>query len=390
MSSHPPPSSRMPAASEPLQRLEGLEGLLNRVPVGFGLLDADLRYVWGNTLLNTLIGSPPDNLAGCPLDLIWPEPATVAATLVREALPGQEPSASFVLSAPADSHPQTRSWNGTFALLRSKTGDISGVGIALEPQRESSSPSASDWVGPDRPDAGTGSPFRLLARIAHELKNAQTPLLSAAQMLHRHGIEKPEIADWAVTMIERQVRRSSGMMNNLLDLARCSLGELELTLTPIALHPVLLRAIESVRRVADTEAGLLETDLPIKTLCVSGNAERLERALQELLGNAFKFTPPGGRIELAAALEKDVAVIRVKDSGIGMDAGMLEKAFEPFSSIGASEPGQGRGLGIGLALARSLIELHGGTLLARSPGIGRGTEFVVRIPAIPCPDAGAD
>jgi signal transduction histidine kinase len=258
---------------------------------------------------------------------------------------------------------------------------VLGIAMVIEPR-----PGAGNELNPSPPgllEALEQRRYAFLETFAHDLNNTLTPLLSAAQMLQRHGAKKPDVVEWAGTAIERQVRQVSSTVRDLLDLARAARGKLEVSHTTLDLKPVLESAIESCRPLADDRHQTLSVDLPSVELRVSGDAARLEQAIQQLLCNAIAFTPVGGRIELAAECASDQVVIRVRDTGSGLAADTLATLFDPFAQ--PDEPGfrKTRGMGVGLALAHRLIALHGGTLHAVSEGLARGTEFVASLPAVP-------
>jgi signal transduction histidine kinase len=225
--------------------------------------------------------------------------------------------------------------------------------------------------------------YGFLETFAHDLNNALTPLLSAAQMLQRYGTTKPDVVDWAGISIERQVRQVSSNVNDLLDLTRAALGKLELSNAKLDLTPVLSSAIERCRPLAADRNRMLHADLPNRELWVLGDAARLEQAMHELLSNAIAFTLVGGPIELTAALEGQHVVIRVHDTGSGLAPEILATLFDPFAEADGTGFRKMRGRGVGLALAHRLIALHGGTLRAFSQGLGQRAEFVTCIPALP-------
>ncbi len=227
--------------------------------------------------------------------------------------------------------------------------------------------------------------YRAIERLAHELKNPLTPILSAAQMLQRYGASKPEVVDWAGVSIECEVRKMTTTVNELLDFSRAMLGRLELQRAALDLKALLVRVAAAGCASEGERNHTLLSDFPADPLWIAGDETRLEQVLRELLLNAVKCTPAGGIIKLRAAQEDGNAVIRVSDNGAGLDPARLDTVLAPFFD----EHGQGgvkaRGLGIGLALASRLIALHGGTLRASSQGLGCGTDFLIHLPAIQPP-----
>jgi CheY-like chemotaxis protein len=173
------------------------------------------------------------------------------------------------------------------------------------------------------------------------------------------------------------------MVDDLLDVSRVTLGKIQLTLEPLLLSEVARRAADHARGLA--AKGDLELDVQIGTepVWINGDATRLDQVLANLLNNAAKFTPPGGRLVLTTGLEGREAVIRVRDSGIGIEPSLLPRIFDLFVQGDTSLDRSKSGLGIGLALVRQVVTMHSGRVAARSAGAGQGSEFVVSLPVLP-------
>jgi signal transduction histidine kinase len=178
------------------------------------------------------------------------------------------------------------------------------------------------------------------------------------------------------------VAQLTRLVDDLLDVSRLTTGKIKLRLEQVAVREIIARSIETVRPLIDAKRHALQVDLPPEDpLAVDGDATRLSQVLQNLLINAAKYTPEGGRIEVAAAREgRDVAVA-VRDNGRGIEAGELDRIFDLFAQgeAGLASPSDS-GLGVGLALARQLVRMHGGSMTARSAGTGQGAEFSFRLP----------
>jgi len=180
--------------------------------------------------------------------------------------------------------------------------------------------------------------------------------------------------------MERQLAHLKRLVDDVLDFSRMDRDLLELRKTDVNLGVVLQEAVEACRSTPAAVGRLLTVTLPPEPLSLVADADRLTQVFGNLLTNACKYTNPGGRIEVAVERWGSHVVVRVSDNGIGIPLGMLTKVFERFMQVnGLAERTQG-GLGIGLALARQLVELHGGTVTADSEGPGRGSEFIVRLP----------
>ncbi len=218
-----------------------------------------------------------------------------------------------------------------------------------------------------------------LATLAHELRNPLAPISNAVQIVRAKSPKIPELL-WARDVIDRQVGHMARLLDDLLDVSRISRDKLELKKDRVSLASIVESAIETSRPVIDGGQHELSVSLPKEPVCLDADPLRLAQVLANLLNNAAKYTDPGGRIELIAHREGDMVLVSVRDNGIGIAPQVLPGLFEMFSqATPALERSQG-GLGIGLALVKGLVEMHGGTVFARSDGPGAGSEFVVRLP----------
>ncbi len=218
-----------------------------------------------------------------------------------------------------------------------------------------------------------------LATLAHELRTPLAPILNAMAIVRRYEGGEPVVRR-AREVVERQVRHQARILDDLLDLARTGHGKIQLHRTEVDVRSALDEALELVRPLVDERGQAVVVTAPAEPLVLTADATRLVQILANLLVNASKFTPAGGQIFVALEREREHAVVRVRDTGSGIEPTLLPRIFDPFFQAGAG-PGRGAGVGIGLALVRRLAELHGGSVEARSPGAGQGSEFVVRLPA---------
>ncbi len=218
-----------------------------------------------------------------------------------------------------------------------------------------------------------------LAMLAHELRNPLAPVRNAVEILRaRPGLSADE--RWVSDVIDRQVRRMSRLVDDLMDISRITNNRIELRREPIALEDVVREAVEASRPVIDGGKHELAIDLPGTPLVIDADMVRLSQVLSNLLNNAAKYTPPGGRIALHVRREGERVEVRVSDNGIGIPEAQLEAIFDMFVQSEESRRLSQGGLGIGLTLVRRLVELHGGTVHAVSAGPGKGSEFVVILP----------
>jgi two-component system, sensor histidine kinase len=217
-----------------------------------------------------------------------------------------------------------------------------------------------------------------LAILGHELRNPLAPMQSAVELIQRHP-DKP-VGERVLDIMARQLAHMKRLVDDLFDLSRIGSGKLELRRERLRLADVVDEAIALTRPTIDAQHHALSVIGGDSELLVDGDRTRLVQTLGNLLGNAARYTPPGGRIEVTWGRRDGSAFIRVVDNGMGIDPAMLDRVFEMFVQEPESH-GRG-GLGLGLSLARQLAELHGGTLQATSEGKGRGSAFELTLPII--------
>jgi signal transduction histidine kinase len=225
-----------------------------------------------------------------------------------------------------------------------------------------------------------------LATLSHELRNPLAPISNAVRLLRDAGNDRA-IAEQARAILERQVAHTVRLVDDLLDITRIAVGKLELDRHPVEMKSVLQGALEISRPLIEAASHRLELRVPEGPVRVLADPVRLSQVLANLLNNAAKYTPAGGHIVLSLEQKPAEVVITVADNGAGIPAGMLERVFERFAQVDAHLNRTHGGLGIGLALSRQLVELHGGTIMARSAGLGCGSEFSVRLPLADAPAA---
>ncbi|HEV2668192.1 MAG TPA: PAS domain-containing protein, partial [Blastocatellia bacterium] len=226
-----------------------------------------------------------------------------------------------------------------------------------------------------------------LAILAHELRNPLAPISNAIQILTLRG-DDPAMVAQTKEVMERQVHQMSRMVDDLLEVSRISRGKISLQTAPLDLAEVVATAVETSRPLVEAHHHTLTVSLPERPARVEADGARLAQVISNLLNNAAKYTEEGGRIDLIVEHAQGEAVIRVRDNGIGIAPERLPSVFDMFGQIeGAADRSQG-GLGIGLTLARRLVEMHGGRIEAHSAGLGKGSEFVTRLPALaePAPE----
>jgi signal transduction histidine kinase len=222
----------------------------------------------------------------------------------------------------------------------------------------------------------------LLGTVAHELRSPLATILSGVSMITSECDLDP-VARRALAILEQQSQQAMRLVDDLFDICAGGLGKLSLRQEAVDLAEVVARAAETAGRLLAARRHRFTVSLPPEPLSLEADPLRLVQVLTNLLGNAAKFTDPGGHIRLSAAAEAGQIVLRVRDNGRGIAPDLLPRVFDLFRQIPGPAAGGTGGLGIGLALVKSLVELHGGSVAVRSDGPGTGTEFVVRLPSLP-------
>ena len=217
-----------------------------------------------------------------------------------------------------------------------------------------------------------------LAAVSHELRTPLNAILGWAAMLNRHSVDE-ETARKAIDSIERNGQAQGRIVDDLLDFSSIVKGKLKIRAQPVALAAIVQEALETVRLSAAAKSIVVESSLDAGAT-VPGDADRLRQIVWNLLANAVKFTPAGGRIQVRLARSGSGIELQVQDTGDGIDPAFLPHVFDPFRQGDASMTRPHGGLGLGLAIVRHLAELHGGTISADSAGVDRGAVFTLKLP----------
>ena len=220
-----------------------------------------------------------------------------------------------------------------------------------------------------------------LAMLGHELRNPLAPILNALHLMRLPNIDRAGI-DQARDIAEQQARHLARLVDDLLDVSRINSGKIELRKGRVDLREAVSRAVETARPLIESRRHSLSVTVPDDPLPLEADAARLEQVLSNLLNNAAKYTELGGQISLTAERDGGEFVVKVRDNGIGIDPELLPRVFDLFTQADCSLDRSQGGLGIGLTLVRRLVEMHGGSVTASSAGIGKGSEFVVRLPGL--------
>ena len=339
--------------------------------------DRGLLQLW-NAGAARLFGLTDAEALGRPLTGLFDDPAAVAGLLQRALaasckaeLRAQVAGSDRIIEATADALLDPRGGPlGVLAILRDVTAEHQAQQALLDAARQKD---------------------EFLAMLAHELRNPLTPIRNAAQLLKRLGGDADPRLGKAAEIIARQVNHLTSLVDDLLDVARVKRGMVTLQAQPVDLRAVLDTAVEQSRALVDQKQLTLTITVG-SGLVVAGDADRLVQSFANLVNNAVKFTGNGGDIALTAQARDGDVVVSVADNGIGIPRSLLPHVFELFSQGQRGADRAQGGLGIGLALVKTLVELHGGSVDARSGGAGLGSEFVVTLPRVataPPPDGGS-
>jgi signal transduction histidine kinase/CheY-like chemotaxis protein len=218
-----------------------------------------------------------------------------------------------------------------------------------------------------------------LAMLAHELRNPLAPIRSAAGLMRLMKLQDDRLIE-VRDVIDRQINHMARLIDDLLDVSRITRGTIELKTESVDLAEVARQAARSVSASMTSRDHAFDVTLPPDPVPVRADPTRIEQVIANLLSNAAKYTEPGGRVRLGVELRADEAVVRVRDDGVGIDPRILPRVFDLFTQADRSLDRSQGGLGIGLTIVKRLVDLHGGSVEARSDGPGSGTEMVVRLP----------
>lgn len=221
---------------------------------------------------------------------------------------------------------------------------------------------------------------RLLAEVSHELRTPLTAILGWTQVLKKTTDD--ELSTQALEIIERNASKQAQFIEDLLDVSRCLAGQLRLEWSPVALGPLIKQTVDSIHQGAEGKQQTLSLELEDSELTVMGDARRLDQVISNLVGNAIKYTPKGGRIDVKLERVGADALITVRDNGIGISPAFLPHIFDYFQRAQGADVGREAGLGLGMSIVLEIVKLHHGVIEVHSDGEGRGTTMRVRLPLL--------
>ena len=338
------------------------------------MLDTEGRVTSWNSGAQRITGYEAEEIMGRHLGLLYPQSA------IDRKLPEQELAMAREHGRYEDEGARLRKdgnpfWaNAVVSPLYDQEGMLMGYAIVIR--------DLTDRKRAESLEQAERHTSEFLAMLAHELRNPLAPINNA---LHLLALKPPADATekWVREVLQRQTGQITRLIEDLLDVSRITRAAIPLNRRPLDVRAVVRAAVEGSMQWIDARRHGLTIELPPnEALTVLADEARLTQVLHKLLHNAARYTPEGGQVSIAARRENDSVVIHVKDNGVGMDAELLGSAFDLIKQ-GQQVPHRPQGgLGIGLTLVQRLVRLHGGTVEARSAGVDRGSEFIVRLPAV--------
>jgi PAS domain S-box-containing protein len=330
----------------------------------------DLEYRWVSRSYTDWIGKPTEEIVGQPIaKVIGEEAFATLRPYIERVLSGEQVHFEAQIDLPA----RGPRWIQT---VYSPTFDEAGrtdgwVAVILDiDERKHMEESLRE--ADRRKD-------EFLATLAHELRNPLAPILNSVSVLRLMKLQDPTLIR-VRDVVDRQVKHMARLVDDLLDVSRITRGKLEIRQELVGLEEVIEAALEVSMPMIEASGHALEVRLPDQEVLLNGDKTRLAQVFSNLLNNAAKFTEGSGKIGLSAEVEGREAVVRVSDSGVGIEASKLEDIFQVFAQATPALDRTHEGLGIGLALVRGIVRLHGGSVSAESAGTGKGSTFTVRLP----------
>jgi signal transduction histidine kinase/DNA-binding response OmpR family regulator len=376
------------ARREAATERDRFRSLLMEIPAVVNFLRGEaLVFEFAHPLAVRAVGGRP--LAGRPVLEVMPEHEgqpfiEQLRHVYRTGEPVSGREALMRIARRPDGELEDTYWNYTYLPVRSASGEVEGVmtfdvdvteQVLARKRLEEQAAELSH--ARHEAESATRAKDEFLAVLGHELRNPLAPILTALELLRLRGDRSREHE-----VIRRQVGHLTRLVDDLLDVARITRGKVDLTPRPIEIADVIVRALESVSPLLDERKHAVDVDVPHHGLTVLADGDRLAQIFVNLLTNAAKYSNPGSRIRVAARRDALHVEVSVRDEGVGISADMLGTIFDAFVQQPQTIERALGGLGLGLTIVKTLVEAHGGTIRARSEGPGRGSEFVIRLPAV--------
>jgi PAS domain S-box-containing protein len=343
----------------------------------FLLLDPDARVLWWSPGAEYIFDRSSSEMVGQPLTkLFTPED-------VEKGIPDQEIELALNFGKAEDDRWQirrdgSRFWaTGILVALRDQKDDLVGFGKILRNRTDLREQLEAFRNQVEALTAADRQKNKFLATLSHELRNPLASVSTAVELISRTLSPNANV-EASLKIIEEQLDFVRRMLDDLLDVTRISTGKVRLNMRPVELHETIERAVEAVQPWIEERFQKIQVIAPWSSIVVQGDSDRLHQVFLNLMTNAAKYTPERGNIWVKVTTEADEAVVRVTDTGVGIPHEMLPRIFDLFTQV-ETRLSHG-GLGIGLALVKDFVALHGGSVQVRSEGVGKGSEFMVRLP----------
>jgi PAS domain S-box-containing protein len=347
-----------------------LKALFANAAVGIAEVNAEGRFTLVNDALCRLLGEKRENLLAANMESVThADDRAEVGTSLRRLMRGEQ--GAFAGERRFVRRDGETIWvKLSVSLVREDSSQPRGVAVVEDVTERKNA--EEDLREADR------RKDEFLATLAHELRNPLAPIRNSLHIFRMAGIQDPTV-ERVTGMMERQVQHMVRMVDDLLEVSRISRGKIELRRERVELASVLRNAVDTSLPLFEAAKHKLSVQIPDAPLLLNADPVRLAQVFANLLNNAAKYTPEGGEISVKVSVDGGVATISVKDNGEGIPPAMLQRVFNMFTQVETGVRAQG-GLGIGLTLARTLVQLHGGSIEASSGGKGLGCEFVVRLP----------
>jgi PAS domain S-box-containing protein len=348
-----------------------LDSVLAAAPVGLAYLDRELRYVRVNKAMAVLNGLPVEAHIGRRLEeLLPPELARWSLPHLKDVLDTNQPRCDLSVSSDLPERTgRMRHYLVSYYPVPGRDGQTAGIGIVVVDVTD-------EQRAREGAEAANRAKDEFMAMLGHELRNPLSPILTALQLMK---LRSDETHQRERAVIERQVQHMVRLVDDLLDVSRITRGKVDLDRRRVELSGIVAKAVEVASPLFEQRMHRLFVDVP-PGLAVMGDEHRLTQVMANLLNNAAKYTPPSGQIDVTGAAVDGHAVIRVRDSGVGISPDLLPRIFDLFVQGERTPDRSGGGLGLGLAIAHMLVTMHGGQVSASSDGPGQGSTFTVRLP----------
>jgi two-component system CheB/CheR fusion protein len=343
----------------------------------FVLLDANARVLWWSPGAGHIFDRSSDEMVGQPLGILFtPEDKD-------RGIPDQEVQLAVNFGKAEDDRWQlrrdgSRFWaTGILIALRDQNRNLVGFGKILRNRTDLREQLEALRNQVQALTAANQRKDNFLATFSHELRNPLAAICTAVELISRTASRNAHL-EGSLKLIEEQLDFVRRMLDDLLDVTRISTGKVRLNIGPVVLQEIIEKAVDSARPRVEERRQRIQVIGPWSSIVLQGDPDRLHQVFSNLLSNASKYTPERGAICIEVTTEADEAVVRVSDTGVGIPHDMLPRIFELFTQV-ETQLSHG-GLGIGLALVKDFVALHGGSVQVRSEGVGKGSEFIVRLP----------